>query len=304
MLLLAATGCSIKRVAVNQAGNALASGGTTFTSDDDPDLVAAAIPFGLKMYESLLAESPKHTGLLLAAAQGFTEYSYAFVDSRVDETKEESLARANALRDRARKLYLRAYRYGMRGLEARHPGFGAALDNDAETALQRVNKRDVPLLYWTAASRGLAISLSKNSPEMIAELPLVETMVRRVEQLDESFENGAVPEVLITFEAARTDIKADEQQKLMRMHFDRAIELSKGKRAGTYVSFAENACLPAQNAAEFKSMLQKALAVDPDADPDHRLATLVAQRRAGWLLDHVDELFLASAPKESEGGSK
>jgi predicted anti-sigma-YlaC factor YlaD len=304
MLLLAATGCSIKRVAVNQAGNALASGGTTFTSDDDPDLVAAAIPFGLKMYESLLAESPKHTGLLLAAAQGFTEYSYAFVDSRVDETKEESLARANALRDRARKLYLRAYRYGMRGLEARHPGFGAALDNDAETALQRVNKRDVPLLYWTAASRGLAISLSKNSPEMIAELPLVETMVRRVEQLDESFENGAVPEVLITFEAARTGVKADEQQKLMRMHFDRAIELSKGKRAGTYVSFAENACLPAQNAAEFKSMLQKALAVDPDADPDHRLATLVAQRRAGWLLDHVDELFLASAPKESEGGSK
>jgi predicted anti-sigma-YlaC factor YlaD len=304
MLLIFATGCSIKHVAVNQAGNALASGGTTFTSDDDPDLVAAAVPFGLKMYESLLAESPKHTGLLLAAAQGFTEYSYAFVDSRVDETKEESLARANALRDRARKLYLRAYRYGMRGLEARHAGFGAALDNDAETALQRVNKRDVPLLYWTAASRGLAISLSKNSPEMIAELPLVETMVRRVEQLDEGFENGAVPEVLITFEAARTDIKADEQQRLMRMHFDRAIELSKGKRAGTYVSFAENACLPAQNAAEFKSMLQRALAVDPDADPDHRLATLVAQRRAAWLLDHVDELFLASAPKESEGGSK
>jgi predicted anti-sigma-YlaC factor YlaD len=292
ILLAAGTGCSVKRLAVNQVGNALASGGTTFTSDDDPDLVAAAIPFGLKMYESLLAESPKHTGLLLAAAQGFTEYSYAFVDSRVDETKEESLGRANALRDRARKLYLRAYKYGMRGLEARHPGFAAALDNDAETALQRAGKRDVPLLYWTAASRGLAISLSKNSPEMIAELPLVETIIRRVAQLDEGFENGAVPEFLITFEAARTDVNAEEQQKLMRRHFDRAVELSKGKRAGTYVSFAENACLPAQNAAEFKSTLEKALAVDPDVDPDHRLATLVAQRRARWLLEHVDELVL------------
>jgi hypothetical protein len=30
---------------VNQVGNALASGGSTFTSDDDPDLVATAIPF-------------------------------------------------------------------------------------------------------------------------------------------------------------------------------------------------------------------------------------------------------------------
>jgi len=306
VLLVLGTGCSIKRMAVNQVGNALASGGTTFTSDDDPDLVAAAIPFGLKTYESLLAESPKHTGLLLAAAEGFTEYSYAFVDSRIDEAKGESLDRANALRERARKLYLRANRYGMRGLESRHPGFGAALDNDADTALQRVGKRDVPLLYWTAASRGLAISLSKNSPEAIAYLPLVETMVRRVAQLDEGFGDGAVPEFLITFEAARSGVTAVEQQKLMRQHFDRAIELSKGKRAGTYVSFAENACLPAQNAAEFKSMLEKALALDPDADPDHRLATLVAQRRARWLLEHVDELFLeggggAGSPAQAGG---
>ena len=72
-----------------------------------------------------------------------------------------------------------------------------------------------------------------------------------------------------------------------------------GKRAGTYVSFAENACVPAQNAAEFKSLLEKALAVDPDADPDNRLANLVAQRRARWLLDHINELFLESAPKET-----
>ncbi|MGO9011125.1 MAG: TRAP transporter TatT component family protein [Bryobacteraceae bacterium] len=298
VILLLSTGCSVKRMAVNQVGNALASGGSTFTSDDDPDLVAAAIPFGLKMYESLLAESPKHTGLLLAAAQGFTEYSYAFVDSRIDEAKEESLDRANALRDRARRLYLRANRYGVRGLEARHAGFAAALDNDAAAALRRIDKRDVPLLYWTAASRGLAISLSKNSPEMIAELPMVEMMVQRVAQLDEGFGDGAVPEFLITFEAARTGVTVDEQQKLMRQHFERAIELSKGKRAGTYVSFAENACLPAQNAAEFKSLLEKALDVDPDADPDNRLATLVAQRRARWLLKHMNELFLEAEPKE------
>jgi predicted anti-sigma-YlaC factor YlaD len=288
------TGCSIKRFAVNQVGNALASGGSTFTSDDDPDLVADAIPFGLKMYESLLAESPRHEGLLLAAAQGFTEYSYAFVDSRIDEAKEENLDRANAMRDRARRLYLRAWRYGMRGLEARHRGFGAALDEDAATALARADKRDVAMLYWTAAARGLAISLSKDNPEMIAELPLVEMLVQRVAQLDEGFENGAVPEFLITFEAARTDVSAEEQRQLMRRHFERALELSHGKRAGTYVSYAENACLPAQNAAEFKTMLEKALAIDPDGDPEHRLANLVAQRRARWLLGHMGELFLES----------
>jgi len=293
-IVVLGSGCSIKRFAVNQVGNALASGGSTFTSDDDPDLVEAAIPFGLKMYESLLAESPRHAGLLLAAAQGFTEYSYAFVDSRIDEAKEENLDRANAMRDRARKLYLRAWRYGMRGLEARHRGFGAALDEDAATALALTDKRDVPMLYWTAASRGLAISLSKDNPELIAELPLVEMLVHRVAQLDEGFENGAVPEFLITFEAARTDVGAEEQRRLMREHFERAVTLSQGKRAGTYVSYAENASLPAQNAAEFKTMLVKALAIDPDGDPEHRLANLVAQRRARWLLGHMGELFLES----------
>ena len=298
VLLLLSAGCSIKRVAVNKIGNMLASGGSTFTSDDDPELVQAAIPFGLKLYESLLAESPKHTGLLLAAAKGFTEYSYAFVDSRIDEARAESLERADALRERARKLYIRAYRYGMRGLEVHHPGFAAALDNDADLALQRVTRRDVPLLYWTAASRGLTISLSKTSPELIAELPLVETVVRRVAELDENFGAGAVPEFLITLEAAHSGVKPEEQQKLMRQHFERALKLSQGKRAGTYVSFAENACVPAQNKAEFQSLLEKALAVDPDADPDNRLANLVAQRRARWLLNHIDELFLEAAPKQ------
>jgi predicted anti-sigma-YlaC factor YlaD len=298
VLLLLSAGCSIRRVAINQIGNALASGGSTFTSDDDPELVQAAIPFGLKLYESLLAESPRHTGLLLAAAQGFTEYSYAFVDSRIDEARAESPERADALRDRARKLYIRAYRYGMRGLEVYHPGFAAALDNDADLALQRVTRRDVPLLYWTAAARGLTISLSKTSPELIAELPLVETIVRRVAELDENFGAGAVPEFLITLEAAHSGVKPEEQQKLMRQHFERALKISQGKRAGTYVSFAENACVPAQNKAEFQSLLEKALAVDPDADPDNRLANLVSQRRARWLLNHIDDLFLEAAPKQ------
>jgi len=295
--LLAAPGCSIRKMAINQVANALSSSGTTFESDDDPDLVAAAIPFGLKTYESLLESTPNHTGLLLAAATGFTEYSYAFVDGRIDEVKEESLERADALRDRARKLYLRANRYGMRGLEVRHPGFAKALDDDAEAELKKMTKADVPLLYWTAASRGLAISLSKTSPEMIAELPLVEMIVRRVAELDEGFNDGAVPEFLITLEAAHSGVKMEEQQKLMRQHFDRALELSKGKRAGTYVSFAENSSEAVQNKEEFRQLLEKALAVNADADPPNRLANLVAQRRARWLLKHVDELFLEPAPK-------
>ena len=296
-LLGLSAGCSIKKMAVNKVGDMLSSSGTTFESDEDPDLVAAAIPFGLKLYEGLLEESPKHTGLLLAAASGFTEYSYAFIDLKAEEAKEESIDKANELQERARKMYLRAHGYAMRGLEVKYPGFGAALDNDAVTALKRVRKADVPLLYWCAASLGLAISTSKGSPEMIGQLPLVEMIVNRIVELDESFDSGAVPEFLITLEAARSGVKLEDMEAAMRKHFDRAIEISHGKRAGTYVSFAENADEPAQNAAEFKSMLDKALAIDVNADPPTRLANVIAQRRARWLLAHQSELFLEASPK-------
>jgi hypothetical protein len=292
LFLACVPACSIKRMAVNKLGNALASGGSTYETDNDPQLVAEAVPFGLKLMESLLAESPKHTGLLAAASGGFTEYAYAFVAQTGDEVRATDLDRSNALQERARKVYLRAHAYGIRGLESRYPRFGARLEEDSTAALARTRKRDVPLLYWTAASLGLAISGSQDKPEMIARLPLVEALIARAAALDEAWNGGAIPEFLISYESARSDVSREAMQTAMRKHFDRALEISHGKRAGTYVSFAENACVPAQNAAEFKSLLEKALAVDTEAIEDNRLANLVAQRRARWLLSRIDELFL------------
>src|SRR5260370_24573929 len=192
-LLAAGCACSVKRIAVNKLGNALASGGSTYESDDDPELVASAVPFGLKLMESLLAESPKHPGLLLAASSGFTEYAYAFVGQQADETRGDNLDRSDALRTRARRLYLRAHNYGLRGLEARYPGFRAALDNDVGAAVARVKKRDVPLLYWTAASLGLVISGSKDSPAMIARLPVVEALIGRAAELHHTWDRRSLP---------------------------------------------------------------------------------------------------------------
>ena len=48
-LAVVGSGCSIKRMAVNKLGDALAGGGTTFASDGDPELVRAALPFSLKL---------------------------------------------------------------------------------------------------------------------------------------------------------------------------------------------------------------------------------------------------------------
>ncbi len=293
LLAITSAGCSIKKMAVNKVGDALAGGGTTFTSDDDPELVKAALPFSLKLMESLLAESPKHKGLLFATANGFTSYSVAFVQQDADEMESEDFAKADAMKKRAKRLFLRARNYGLRGLEVSHPGFTNALRIDPKSTVKVAAKKDVPLLYWTAAAWAKAVSLSTDDPRLVGDLPMVEALIYRALELDESWNDGAIHGFLITYEMSRALPEAD-RMGAARKHFERAMELSHGWQAAPLVSLAEAVSVPAHNVKEFEALLQRALAIDPDTHPETRLVNLIMQRRARWLLSQREELFLTT----------
>lgn len=293
------TGCTtLKHTAFDKLGDALAGGGTTFAGDDDPQLIAAATPFSLKLMESLLAERPQHRGLLLAAASGFTQYAFAFVQQDADELIETNFAAGSAAQLRARRLYLRARDYGLRGLDAAHAGFSAALRTDAATALRQTTKDDVPLLYWTAAAWGSAISLGKDNPRLIGDLSLVEALIDRAFVLDPGYGHGAVHAFLISYEMSRPNGTGAPAARA-RHHFDRALALAGGAQAGPWVTLAEAIAVPTQNRAEFQTALERALAIDPDARPEFRLENLVMQRRARWLLGRIDDLFLPASGSNS-----
>ena len=294
LAVLGAGGCStLKHTAVNQLGNALAAGGTAYAADDDPALIQAAAPFSLKLMESLLAESPNHAGLLLAATSGFTQYAYAFVQQDADELEGKDFTAAGALRQRAARLYLRAHDYGLRGLAVAHPDFPALLRRDPAAAARLCNAADVPLLYWTAASWCAAISLAKDRPALIAELPMAEALIDRALALGEDFEHGAIHTFLITYEMSRVGARGDPAARA-EAHFNRALALGGGTQSGPFVALAEAVCVQKQDRARFQSLLNQALAVDADAQPASRLVNLVMQRRARWLLGRTDELFLAA----------
>lgn len=297
MMLL--SGCSIKKLAINKLGDALSGSGTAFASDDDPELVKAAVPFSLKLIESLLAESPGHQGLLLAACSGFTQYGYAFVNQDADELEDSDIAAATKMRTRARRLYLRARGYGLRGLETRHPGFEQTLRKDPKAAVKLARGGDVPLLFWTAAAWGSAISVSKDDPALVSDQLIVEALIDRALELDEDFDHGAIHGVLISYEMARQGLQGDPALR-SKKHFDRAMQLSDGKLASPLVSYAEAVSVEKQNRAEFQALLEKALAINPDAVPESRLLNLVAQRRARWLLGRVDDLFIGGVKTDDK----
>jgi hypothetical protein len=77
----------------------------------------------------------------------------------------------------------------------------------------------------------------------------------------------------------------------------RAVERSKGLRASPYVALASTVSVKNQNVKEFTELLNRALAVDVSKKTDMRLANILAQRKARWLLDHRDDRILPDTPK-------
>jgi predicted anti-sigma-YlaC factor YlaD len=289
ILLVAATAvmassCSINRLAVRAVAGALAGSGssTVFTGEEDPELVRDALPFAMKTYESLLSADPGNAPLALATGRAFLSYAFAFVQTPAEQLPDSQVDEQGAMLKRAKKLFLRGRDYVLQGLETRRPGFRAALDKDgAAAALRLVRRDDADYLYWAGAF----------DFDLVLTLPRAVALLQQVNDWDETYDKGAVHEIFISFYgAAPADLGGSEARA--RDNFQRAVALSRGLRAGPYIALASSVSVKTQNAAEFRSLLEKALAVDVNADVPDRLVNIINQRRARWMLDHIGDYFL------------
>ena len=119
----------------------------------------------------------------------------------------------------------------------------------------------------------------------------MQALIDRATALDEAWDAGAIHTFLIAYEPVRQGARGDALAR-SQTHFERAVELSSGQQAAPYVALAETVAISKQNRAQFEALLNQALAVDVNARPDWRLANLVMQRRARWLLSRTDELIV------------
>ena len=289
-LVVCAPACSIRQTAINKLGDAMAESGTNFASEDDPELVGQAVPFGLKTMEGLLEQSPRHAGLLFACTSGFVQYAYGWVQMEADAIEAKDLTRATELRARAQKLYLRAREYGLRGLELEAPGLRDALRRDPKAALAGMKQKQVPMLYWTATAWAGALALKVNDSELSADQPQVEALARRALELEPCWGLGSIHEFFVSWESAHSSVGGSLEKA--KEHYEADLACAQGKRAFPYVTFAESVSVAKQDKAQFKELLEKALAFDVSRKDDQRLANLLAQKRARLQLGRVDELFV------------
>ena len=283
---LGLNGCFVKSIAINAVADGLSGEGDTFASDNDPELVREAVPFSLKFMESILAATPRHTGLLTELCKDFTEYGYAFIQSDSEYIEDEDYPKSRDLKIRAKKLYVRGRDYGLRGLDARHDHFSETFRKDPKAALAKTDKNDMDLLYWTGVSWVAAINLAKDDPALLADRSLAEALLYHAYEMNPDYDEGSLHDFLITYEASRPG----GSLKKAKEHFKRALELNHGLDASTYVNYAENVDEAEHNQEEFEEMLNKALAIDVEKKPSWRLENLIMQKKASWLLSRLDKM--------------
>ncbi|MBT5902153.1 MAG: hypothetical protein HOH58_08615 [Opitutaceae bacterium] len=292
VLSLGLAGCSVKNFAIKEIASSLAEGsGSAFAQEADIAFAGQAIPFSLKLVESLLAAQPDNPDLLLAASAGFTQYAKGWVEQPADFEADDDFFASQVQYKRAVAFYLRAFEYGLSGLEATHPGFRAGFRSDPMATVSRLGADDVELAYWTAAALGSAISHSRTDPELLAQLPAVNALADRALALEPDWSWGAIHELMITLKAAGTG-DPDLIREAVIGHFNEAVRISGGASASAYVNLAEAVSIQDQDRAGYERLLGQALAIDANTHVDNRLAILIAQQRAEWLLGRVDDLFL------------
>ena len=289
---LSASACSHK-IAMNAVSNALTAEGSAgvFTRDSDPQLVGDALPFAIKMYESLLAANPDHQGLLRTTGSLLVMYANGFVQKPGEQLPRSMHAGRLAAMGRAKKLYIRGLNLLYRGLELKYPGFGGVSHDKLPAILAKMRKSDVSSLYWAAAGGLSAFSLNPLDLDLGMRVPEFFALAQRAYELDEGFNAGALDDFLLLYYASVPASMGGDKEKA-EDHYRRALEKSGGLLASPYVSYAQAVSIPAQDYDTFKVCLDAALSIDPDADKPNRLVNIITQRKARYLLDNAALYFI------------
>mgnify|MGYP001037854784 FL=1 len=298
VLALALASCSIEKLALKKAAGFLAGpsgssgSGDVFTSDNDPDFVGEALPFAIKLYETLLASLPEHDALRLRTGSLYIMYANAFVETPADMTPRADLDKKEYLLARAKNLYLRGRDILFKSVEKRNPRIRQQLkERRYDEAMAPFRRADADLLYWTALGWLAAFSVDPLDMSLGQTVPQTRAMIERIAALDPAYGRGALDSFYVGYYGSLPGYLGGDAAKA-REHFARARAASAKTDTSPLVALATTVCVNEQNAAEFKRLLEEALAFDPASSPSTRLVNILNQRKARWYLDHIDDLFI------------
>ncbi|OFZ18163.1 MAG: hypothetical protein A2X94_03365 [Bdellovibrionales bacterium GWB1_55_8] len=272
------SGCSMNSIAVKSTIGVMGPAVQAFNEEGDFEFARDAMPANLKMMEGLQKSAPDDETLLTLLAQGYCSYAFAFLE---DAGTPESL-------ERAKQMYLKGYRYGMRALSDDVRKYASGDLELFEKSVAEVD--EVGPLFWSAYCLGNWININKQDVSAVAELTRVEFMMKRSLSLDPGYYNGAAHLFYGAYYGGRPRMLGGNAEKA-REHLEKSITQTGGRFLMPKLFLAQFYAVPTQDEELFEKTLREILDAPSDIMPSERLANQVAKRRAGKLLAQKKDLF-------------
>jgi hypothetical protein len=269
LLLLLVAGCS-------PTTSLISSLATNLNRQNDLELVCEGAPAFLLIIDSLIADDPENSQLLLKGVQ-----AYAAFDTAADECGRP---------ERSGPLSAKAHSYGLALLREETgitPEMGLP---EFSEALQKTNRSKVGPLFWGGYGWALWIAAQNGAPAALADLPRVEELMLRVVALDDTYYRGGAHLFLGIYYGSKPKMYGGKPE-LAREHFERALAINQRRFLPVQVAYAEYFARPVMNRELYRSLLEEVLAFDLASEPDLTLSNQIAQRRARRLLDSIDDYF-------------
>lgn len=245
-------------------------------NQDDPDTVAAGTPAYLILVDGMIQQSPEDEALLAAGARLNSTYAVAFAGDG----------------ERSKRLSLKAKNYAERALCAADGelcALGRLSFDDFDRRMAELDEDHLPIAYAYASALGAWIQANRDDWAVLAELPKLEALLRRLVALNEGYDYGGA-HLMLGVIATRLPESLGGKPEEGRGHFERAIALSGGKNLMAKVRFAASYARLVFDRELHDALLNEVLRADPSV-PDLTLVNTLAQQEARRLLADADSYF-------------
>ena len=274
VLLLLSLSCGCTAVFVNPLLDPLT---LSLQKQTDLDLLQEGAPSLLLLLDGLIANDPYNDRLLMTAAKANGGYA--------------TVLHEHGKIERAVNMSIKARDYGI-SLISRLPG----LDDirvktlpEVEKALGRVSAAEVGHLFWGAYGWAIWIQYQEGAPAAMADLPVVEKIMLRVLELDESYYYGGAHIFLGSFYGSRPQVLGGRPEA-SRQHFEKALALNDRKFLLTQVAYAETYARTIFDRELYLKLLREVLQ-QPLTDSEMASSNKLAKMMAENLVARIDEFF-------------
>lgn len=234
-------------------------------------------PSLLLLLDGLIAGDPDNVRLLMTATKAYGAYTTILYEDGKTE--------------RAANMSVKTRDYGislinqLRGLKNIN---GQTLD-EIEKALAKIQQDQVGYLFWGAYGWATWIQHQEGAAAAMADLPIVELIMLRVVELDDSYYYGGAHIFLGSYYGSRPQIYGGKPET-SRKHFERALAINHRQFLLTHIAYAQTYARMTFDRELYLKLLAEVIE-QPLKESDMASSNKLAKVMAEKLVAQVDEFF-------------